>query len=182
MNSPSSLHPPLNGEVTYDGDFARVFFQRRLAHPPEKVWAALTEPEQLKKWLMASSVMLDGRKGGSLDTVAGPAQIHAHGRILAWDPPRVYEHEWITGPREEIPNGENSFVRWELVPLDGGTVLTLEHRRLTRPTATGFAPGWHAFLDRMAAQLSGDPLPDWMKRFGEASGAYPGWGDKAQAP
>jgi uncharacterized protein YndB with AHSA1/START domain len=175
MNSPSRLHPSLSGEVTFDGDFARLFYQRRLPHPPEKVWAAITDPEQLKKWFMASSVTLDGRPGGSVEIVAGPSQIHSHGRILAWDPPRVYEYEWIAPPRAEMPQGENSVVRWELAPVEGETLLTLVHRRLTRPTAVGFAPGWHAFLDRLAAQLAGQPLPDWMQRFGEAKGAYPGW-------
>src|SRR5579871_1162972 len=177
MNAPSRLHPALNGEVTLDGDFARLFYQRRLPHAPEKVWAAITDPAQLRQWFMASSARIDAREGGSFETVAGPAQIRAHGRILTWDPPRVYEHEWITEPRDEMPQGESSFVRWVLTPLEGETLLTLEHRRLTKMTAVGFAPGWHAFLDRLAAQLDKQPLPDWMQRFGAVRASYPGWED-----
>ena len=109
MNTGSSLHPALNGEVTFDGDFARLHYQRRLAHPPQKVWSALTDPAQLKRWFMASSVAIDGRPGGSFETVAGPAQMRAHGRILTWDPPRVYEYEWIADPIADIlPLGENA--------------------------------------------------------------------------
>jgi uncharacterized protein YndB with AHSA1/START domain len=181
MNAPSNLHPALNGEVTFDGATARLFFQRRFPHAPEKVWAAITDPAQLKQWFMASSARADGRVAGTYDTVAGPAQIRAHGRIVVWDPPRVYEHEWITEARAEIPQGEESFVRWELTPVDGDTLLTLEHRRLTRGTAVGFAPGWHSFLDRLAAQLDGQPLPDWMKRFESVRGSYPGWAEGGPA-
>ncbi|HEY5226915.1 MAG TPA: SRPBCC family protein [Opitutaceae bacterium] len=175
MNTASSNHNLLNGELTYDGDFARLFYQRRLPYPRERVWAALTDPEQVKKWLMATSVAIDGRPGGSLDTVAGPSQIRATGKILTWDPPRAYEYEWVVEPREELPKGENSFVRWELADVGGETVLTLEHRRLTRATGSGFAAGWHAFLDRLAALVDGRPLPDWIKRFTELQRDYPGW-------
>jgi hypothetical protein len=60
MNTGSTQHPSLNGEVTFDGQFARLFYQRKLPHPPERVWSALTDPSQLKQWFMASSVILDG--------------------------------------------------------------------------------------------------------------------------
>jgi uncharacterized protein YndB with AHSA1/START domain len=175
MNVPSHRHPPLYGEVTSDGEFARLFFQRLLPHPPGKVWAAITDPTQLRQWLMASTAVIDGREGGTTETVAGPSGIRAHGRILAWDPPRVDEHEWIADPRPEMPQGEHSVVRWELQPVEGGTLLTLTHRRLTRLTAGGFAPGWHAFLDRLERQLAGEPLPDWVERFAAMRAAYPAW-------
>jgi hypothetical protein len=44
--------------------------------------------------------------------------------------------------------------------------------RLTKPTALGFAPGMHAFLDRLEAQLKGEPLPDWMLRYDAVKGYY----------
>jgi uncharacterized protein YndB with AHSA1/START domain len=175
MNSPSPRHNPLNGELTFDGDYARLFYQRRLPHPPERVWAALTDPAQVMQWLMASSVALDGRPGGSLETVAGPSHIRAQGKILAWDPPRVYEYEWNVDPRPELPEGERSFVRWELSAIEGETLLTLEHRRLSRSAGLGFASGWHAFLDRLAALIDGAALPDWMERFTQLRKNYPAW-------
>lgn len=175
MNSSTRTHPRPAGEVSFEGDFAHISFQRHLPHPPEKVWAALTDPAQLKQWFMATTAKIDGRPGGSFETVAGPAQIHARGKILKWDPPRVYEYEWITAPRAELPQGENSLVRWELKPVEGGTLLTLVHSRLTRQTARGFAPGLHVFLDRLTALLDQQALPEWMARFTEVRAGYPGW-------
>ena len=129
-------------EVTpVDPGLARLHFQRRLAHPPERVWQAITDPSELREWFMAATAKIEGGVGGSVETVAGPGQIRAVGRILVWDPPRIYEHEWITEARAEIPNGEDSVVRWELRPIGQGTLLTLEHRRLTWGTAVGFGPG-----------------------------------------
>ena len=45
--------------------------------------------------------------------------------------------------------------------------------RLTKPTALGFAPGMHAFLDRLEAYLRGDPLPDWVLRYDAVKSFYP---------
>lgn len=163
-----------NGEVLFEGDTATLLFKRRLSHSPEAVWSALTDPAQLRQWFMTAA-KIDGRPGGSVDMVSGPSGFHWTGQILAWDPPRLYEYEWNIDPRAELPAGERSIVRWELAPAEGGTLLTLTHRRLTRGTALGFAPGTHAFLDRLAAILSQAPLPDWMQRYAEVKSGYPAW-------
>jgi hypothetical protein len=95
-----------------------------------------------------NKAVIDARNGGTIDFVTGPAGFHTTGRILVWDPPRVFEHEWHTAPHPQLPDGEpDSVIRWELVrDGDSGTILTLTFSRLTKPTALGFAPGMHAFL------------------------------------
>lgn len=162
------------GEVRIEGEQATLLFKRQLNHAPEVVWDALTDPEQLRQWFMTTA-KIDGRPDGSVDMVSGPARFHWTGKILTWEPPRVYEYEWNVEPRAELPSGERSVVRWELSPSAGGTLLTLQHKRLTKGTALGFAPGTHAFLDRLEAMLAKTPLPDWMKRYDEVKGSYPQW-------
>lgn len=170
--TPTEQRPPLHGEVLIDGDTATLSFRRYLAHPPEMVWAALTDPEALRKWFMTTAT-IDGRPGGSVDMVSGPARFHWTGRILAWEPSRLYEYEWNVDPRPELPSGEKTVVRWELQPSEGGTLLALTHRGLTQSTAFGFAPGTHVFLDRLAAHLDQAPMPDWMRSYGAVQHAYP---------
>jgi uncharacterized protein YndB with AHSA1/START domain len=163
------------GSVEIDREHASLVFRRRLQHPPEAVWRAITEPKELRRWFMTKAT-IDARAGGSVDGVSGPAQFHWTGRILTWNPPRIFEYEWNVAPRTELPHGEQSVVRWELTPTDDdGTLLVLTHRRLTKPTALGFAPGTHAFLDRLAAHLDQAPLPDWQQRFAEVRAGYPDW-------
>ena len=43
----------------------RISFERRLGHAPERVWAALTDPEQLIAWWGEAEVEL--RPGGRFD-------------------------------------------------------------------------------------------------------------------
>ena len=167
-------HSSRAGTVTFEGDYATITFERRIRHPIQVVWEALTESEHLARWYMTKA-RLDAREGGSIDYQSGPAQYHVTGKILTWQPPRVFEHEWNVEPRKELPKGEKSIVRWELTPDGDGTILRITHKRLTRPTAIGFTSGIHAFLDRLEDELDGVPLVDWRTRVDEVRANYPGW-------
>jgi uncharacterized protein YndB with AHSA1/START domain len=163
------------GRVIVDGDYASLNFERRLNHPPEVVWRAITEPEELAEWYMTKA-KIDGRVGGGIDYVAGISQFHVTGNILVWDPPRLFEHEWNVEPHRYLPNGERAIIRWEIKPDGDGTILKLTHRHLTRQTSTGFVSGTHAFLDRLEAQLDHASLPNWVKRVEELRSSYPSVG------
>lgn len=160
------------GELLKQGNFASLHFTRMFSNPREEVWEALTDPAELSKWYMTKAV-IDAREGGSIDFVSGPSRFHIKGKILVWDPPREFAHEWIVEPVKELPSGENAVIRWILEPIEGGTLLKLEHRNLTIRTAEGFAPGIHSFLDRLQAQLSGESLPNWQERIKAVAGDYP---------
>jgi uncharacterized protein YndB with AHSA1/START domain len=160
------------GSVAFNGEYATITFSRRIGHPPENVWSAITDPEQLQSWYMTRATIAGG-KGGSIDFRSGPTQLHVTGRILSWDPPYLFEHEWKVEPSPSMPSGEESVVRWELARDGNETLMTLTHRRLTRRTAAGFAPGIHAFLDCLAAHLDGEPMLDWRSRVEELRSHYP---------
>jgi len=173
MNTPSDASR--RGEIIPDGEYATIVFKRILRHSPERVWEAITNPEDLKQWLMCAAAKIEGRTGGSVDMVAGPGKFHVTGKILTWDPPRVYEHEWKVDPREEMPKGENAIFRYELEARGSQTLLTVTYQRLTAQTARGFAPGTEVLLERFEALLDGVPLPDWMPRFQDCLTKYPAW-------
>ncbi len=160
------------GTLTVDGEHATIRFERRYHHPIDVVWRALTEPEHLARWYMTKA-KLDARPGGTIDYVSGVSQFHVTGNILTWDPPRVFEHEWNVEPREFLPKGERSVLRWELAPDGDGTILRLTHRHLTTQTAAGFIAGTHAFLERLEEDLDGKPLRNWVKRVEELRAVYP---------
>ncbi|MQA95698.1 MAG: hypothetical protein GEV11_13985 [Streptosporangiales bacterium] len=115
---------------------------------------------------------MDPREGGLIETTAGPPPApeetkRVTGRILVWDPPHVFEHEW----RGRL-SGDN-VVRYELT-ADGehATILDFTHRGLSVANTRGWVPGTHAFLDRLAAHLASEPLPDWNERHAEVAPAY----------
>src|SRR5439155_6678210 len=91
----------------------------------------------------------------------GPAQLRVTGRILAWEPPHVFEYEWKVKPWGRMPNGEVGIVRWELRPEGEETLLTLTHRNLTRGGALGAAPATHVVRERLVARVAGLPFEDF---------------------
>jgi uncharacterized protein YndB with AHSA1/START domain len=145
------------GTVEDDGDRRTVRFVRDLDAPVDDVWDALTDPARLGRWLAPTTI--DPRAGGEVHHDFGEGET-CHGRILTWDPPRVLEYGWaFTGEPDSV-------VRFELTPTGTGTRLTLVHRQLGAPHATGYGAGWHAHLDRLAAELAGDvDAIDWAERF-----------------
>lgn len=150
------------GEAAETAGTSTLTFERFLRHPPETVWKALTDPAQIREWFLTEA-RIEGRVGGTIDLTTGPTRVHATGRILAWQPPRLYEYEWNADPVRGLPRGERSVVRWELTAVPGGTRLVLIHRGLTARTAENFRHGVPGFLSRLSAQLDGRPLPDWLE-------------------
>lgn len=146
-----------------------ISFVRRLPYPIEKVWAALADPDERRQWF--GPTMIDGRADGRIDLVpTGPAapvpDKRMTGRILVWDPPHVLEHEWRQAPIED------GVVRYQLEADGDETVLRFTHRGLSARNARGFLPGTHAYLDRLAAHLSGAIPPNWIRRYDELAPGY----------
>ena len=125
---------------------------------------------------MNTQAVINGLNGGTIEFVNTVSGFHTTGRILVWDPLSVFEHEWHIAPNPSLPNGESeAVIRWELKQNGGSntTLLSLTHRRLTTLTSSWFAPGWHAYLDRLEASLNNEVTPDWIQRFTEAKELYP---------
>ncbi|WP_028924738.1 SRPBCC family protein [Pseudonocardia acaciae] len=161
------------GTLTIDGDKATMTFVRHLPYPIDAVWAAITDPESRKDWFGPTTI--DPRVGGEIEMVATeppapPERKRMTGRILVWDPPKVFEHEW-----NQAILKHGGTVRYELAEEDGGTALTFTHRGIDTGSAHGFIPGTHAFFDRMEAHLAGRPIPNWQARYDEVAPNYPSW-------
>lgn len=151
------------GTITDEGDTRTVRFERRYPVPREEVWAALTEPARLARWLTESTV--EPREGGRVAFDFGEGGT-CTGTVVAWDPPAVLEYGW------DFPDETRSVVRWELAADGDGTVLTLVHRLLGPATAAGYGAGWHAHLDQLGAALTGGDDVDWMARYEELRPEY----------
>ena len=88
------------GELIIEGDYATLKYQRQLRTPAKSYGRQLQIQKSVEMWFNNKGV-IDGRNGGTIDFVTGPAGFHTTGRILVWDPPRVFEHEWHTAPHPQ---------------------------------------------------------------------------------
>ena len=134
--------------IQKDGDNWTLVLVRDLAHPPAKVWKALTDPEQLREWAPFEPDRDLGAVGpASLSLAGAPTPQVTATRVKRADAPKLLEYNW----------GEQD-LRWELEPLaGGGTRLTLWHN-IDRQYITWGAAGWHLCLDVLDRFVAGQPI------------------------
>ena len=138
----------VGARVEKDGDKWTLVLVRELAHPPAKVWRALTDPAELREWAPFDADRSLGSVGAAtLTTVGAPTPHVTETRITRADAPRALEFNW---------GGQD--IRWELEPTaKGGTRLTLWHNIDRKFIAMG-AAGWHVCFDVLERLLAGDPI------------------------
>ena len=136
------------GTLDPHGDAWRLTFRRQLAHPPDKVWRAVTEPEHLAAWF-PHEVVGERRAGARLRFVSSAGD-GFEGEMVVFDPPSVMEFTW----------GADR-LRIELAPSDAGTLLTMIDTFDSVGKAARDSAGWHECLDRLAGELEGAAPPAW---------------------
>ncbi|MGA7669249.1 MAG: SRPBCC domain-containing protein [Nitrolancea sp.] len=158
------------GEVKIEGNRATLAFNRVLSHPTHEVWDVLTDPTKFNVWYNAQAA-IDARVGGQFEVQSGP--FNWSGPITEWSPPRVFAYEHNHEPRDEMPTGARTLVRWELREIERGTHLTFTQQELA--STDGFAPGTHVVLDSLEAFLDGAELPDFGELYQAVEPLYAVW-------
>ena len=139
-----------------------IRLERHLADPPDVVWRALTEREQLNNWFPCDVIIDGGRwEVGASITFPFPPEVMdmtLTGEVLEVDEPNVLAFTW----------GEDR-LRFELSAEDDGTRLVLIDE-LPPGAAARNAAGWERCLDRLAGI---EPTPDgWQPRFEHYAAAF----------
>lgn len=132
-----------DGTFFRKGDTVGVRFERILDHPVPTVWKALTDPEQMSKWLAPAIIEGDTI---SLQMTGGKAG----GKILQWEENRLLEYEWNGG----------SIVRYELNTEGPGRCrLFFTHSNCIQSQLHTAATGWHYHMDVLGLILDGQAPP-----------------------
>ena len=166
-------------KVRDDGKYV-LRFERHLGHPPEKVWHALTEPDQLRRWF-PTDIEGERKLGARIRFVfredAPRAQdmpeLLEHdpedldGEFTEFDPPRLLAYTW----------GDED-LRWELERAGEGCRIAfthtygertgIPHPGGPRKRAARDASGWEVCLASLEALLDGrDWAPGelWKRRY-----------------
>ena len=135
-----------------------VTLVRRIKASPARVWAAITQPEQMMQWWGPDagptlSAEADVRPGGRFSVVFRLLNGEEHNptgiyREVVPQKKLVFTWEWAGAPERE------SLVTFRLEPIDGGTELTLIHERLPDQDARkSHEAGWNGLLDKLPAFL-----------------------------
>jgi uncharacterized protein YndB with AHSA1/START domain len=142
------MTPPADSER--DGTLTRldgrdaVRFERRLPHPPERVWLAITDPADIEAWFPADIEGDLSTPGAALRFPfredEGPTE---DGEVLESEEPRVLAFTW-----------GDQVLRCELEPEGDGTLFVFTHV-LPREEAAKTAAGWQVCFEGLEARLAG---------------------------
>lgn len=104
-----------------------------IAAPPERVWEALTTPDQISKWFFGVDTESDWQVGSPLIHRGeyNGQRYEDKGEILELDPPKRFVHtHWspMSGLPDTPENGQR--VTWTLEPIDDLTTLTVAEENL----------------------------------------------------
>jgi uncharacterized protein YndB with AHSA1/START domain len=148
-----SANPSLKAEIK-----PSLTLKRRLNAPPEKIYAAWTDPAKIAKWFGPEQVI----------SVRAETDIRAGGRYRIVMHTRDEDHDVSGVYRQVVPNEKLVFTwawkstpeRESLVTLtfkpDGtGTILTLLHEQFFDEAARDrHQAGWTAVLDKLERYLA----------------------------
>jgi uncharacterized protein YndB with AHSA1/START domain len=135
------------------GETRSVVVEREFAHPPERLWRALTQPHLIAEWLMKNDFEpavghrfnLSGDWGGVLDC-----------EVLAVEPNRTLSYTWNFAHDDPAYNLE-SVVTFTLTPTSTGTRLRMEQagfRPDQKQAFGGAKAGWQQFLANLEQILA----------------------------
>lgn len=148
--------------MTAEGPTLRL--ERTFAASPERVFAAWTAPEVLRRWFApgpgftSTEVEVDLRVGGRYRlTVSGPDGAHSVvGEYLQVEPPSRLSYTWAWEGEDGRGTAATTVVTVQFRPVGEGTTVVL--------TQTGFVSadvrdehgvGWRACLDNLDARVLG---------------------------
>jgi uncharacterized protein YndB with AHSA1/START domain len=139
-------------------DDGAVVHEIHLGLGPDEVFAFLTDPVKLVRWI-GLSAELDPQPGGLFRFEIVPGQ-HCEGRYVEVVPSRRVVFTWgWTDPDWHLPPG-SSRVEIDLVAESSGTRLVLVHRDLPGDLRAIHDEGWTTFLaqlvERAAAEVDVD--------------------------
>ena len=123
-----------------------VIVERDIAHPPEKIWRALTQPQLIEEWLMKNDFKPVVGHGFNFRADWGAVDC----QVLAVEPNKTVSYTWGA-------YGLESVVTWTLTPTSAGTRLRMEQsgfRPDQQQAYQGAKYGWQKFFANLEQVLA----------------------------
>jgi uncharacterized protein YndB with AHSA1/START domain len=135
--------------------------EMHIAAPPAAVFALLTDPEKILRWMGTEAEVQPHPGGLYLVNVTGARFARGYFREVVPVHRLAYSFGWDGS--DAVPSG-SSLVEIDLIEQSDGTLLHLTHSGLpSAEQCASHAEGWAHYLDRLARIASGcDPGPDPM--------------------
>jgi len=129
-----------------------LVIEKKMSHPPEKIWRALTQGPLIKEWLMENDFQpVVGHRFKFRSTPYGDWDGIIDSEVLVVEPNKKLSYSWGT-------LGLESAVVWTLIATDGGTLLRMEQSGFGSDqdkAYKGAKYGWTQFIGNMERVVAG---------------------------
>jgi uncharacterized protein YndB with AHSA1/START domain len=136
--------------------------ETQIAAPPATVFAFLTDPDKILRW-MGTEAATEPRPGGLylLKGIGGTRNRTARGAFREVVPVHRLAYTFGWDGDDTVPPG-SSLIEIDLIDRDGGTLVRMTQSGLpTAEQCAAHAHGWAHYFDRLATAASGrDPGKD----------------------
>lgn len=139
-----------------DAETRTLVIEREIAHPPEKIWRALTQPALITEWLMPNDF---APEIGHRFQFRLPPMPQWNGivdcEVLECETGRRLVYSWNT---EGEPVGLRTTVTFTLTPTARGAMLRMEQSGFgpgTEKNYRGAQYGWTQFLEKLEKVAAG---------------------------
>ena len=156
------------GQVDAVAEGVRLRFRRRWPRPVDDVWGALTEPDRLARWIGTFDGPREPGGAGTFTMTHEDEPVGEPMRVVACAAPVRLVVEWDTegGWRVELD-----------LDQDGpDVVLTFTQLFAPGTDVVDYALGWHWYLDKLDAEVTGGPPVGGWEDFLAATGPAYGRG------
>jgi uncharacterized protein YndB with AHSA1/START domain len=132
-------------------------YQAYIRTTPDRLWDALTNPEQTKKYFYGLDVRSDWKPGSTLRHILPDGNSQIEGKVIEVDRGRKLVHTFATTGVADPPTR----VTYEIEPMGAVTLLTITHDEFDGETQTykSVARGWNPVVSGLKTLLeTGRPL------------------------
>ena len=121
-------------------------FEIYIRTTPERLWAAITDPEQRAKYNFGAGIDSDWTPGSSFRMIAGNDLLLGEGRNLEIDPPRRLVQTMHAYFSDEAKAEGESRVTWEIEQVADSCRLTVTHDQMREGACEQLYGGWPMIL------------------------------------
>jgi len=134
--------------------------ETEIAAPPATVFAFLTDPDKIMRW-MGAEATTEAHPGGLYLLKGVSGRRNARGAFREVVPVHRLAYSFGWEGDEAVPPG-SSLIEIDLIERNGGTLLRMTHTGLPNAEqCASHARGWAHYLERLAVAAAGrDPGPD----------------------
>ena len=121
-------------------------FEIYIQATPERVWEAITDPEQRAVYNFGAAMQGEVRSGAPFEMRAGKEFVLGEGRTLEADPPRRLVQTMIAYFSDEAKAEGESRITWEVEPVADSCRVTVIHDQMREGACDQLYGGWPMVL------------------------------------